>query len=151
MARSAAQDKRLDAKKQTYLAALRRGLTHSEAAAEADAGHRTVYHWRKNAEFEEDVLDAYNTGTALFEAECRRRALHGILKPIYQGGKRVGTVREFSDRLLEVKLRSRAPDRYRDRVSQEITGAGGGPVTGKIEIELVSPKSRRNRHAEEDE
>lgn len=150
MARSVEQDKRLDAKKQVYLSALRRGLTHSEAAAEAGAGHRTVYHWRKNAEFEEDIIDAYETGTALFEAECRRRALHGILKPIYQGGRRVGTVREFSDRLLELKLRSRAPDRYRERVSQEVTGANGGPVTGKIEIELVSPKSKRRRE-EDDE
>lgn len=147
--RSTAQDKKLVIKKQVYLNALRRGLTHAEAAAEAGAGHRTVYHWRKNAEFAEDLADAYETGTSLFEAECRRRALYGVLRPVYQGGKRVGTVREFSDRLLEVKLKSRAPDRYRERVSTELTGAGGGPVTGKIEIELVSAKGRRKR--EEDE
>lgn len=144
MAQSEGQIKRALAQKRIFLEALRKGLTIAEAADEAQAGHRTVNHWRKNPEFLEDWKEAYDQGTALFEAECRRRALTGILEPIYQGGRRVGTKRVFSDRLLELKLRSRAPDRYRDRVSAEHTGAGGQPIEGSIKIELVSPKKRRD-------
>lgn len=34
------------------------------------------------------------------EAEMHRRAVEGVVEPVYQGGKLVGTVRKFSDQLL---------------------------------------------------
>ena len=46
------------------------------------------------------------------EGEAYRRAVEGNLKPVYQGGVKVGEVREFSDSLLMFLLRARKPSVY---------------------------------------
>jgi hypothetical protein len=43
-----------------------------------------------------------------------RRGVTGYDKPVYQQGRLVGTVREYSDTLLIFALKARAPDRYRE-------------------------------------
>ena len=43
------------------------------------------------------------------EAEAYRRAVEGVERPVYQGGRLVGTVREYSDSLLTIMLRARHP------------------------------------------
>lgn len=132
------------ANQNAFLKVLETGVTVSEAAQAVGVGLRTVMHWvKKEPEFKERYEEAYEVGTSVYEAEARRRALHGVLEPVFQGGRRIGTRRVFSDRLLELKLRSRAPDRYRDRSSNEISGPDGKPVEGNISITLV--KSKRSK------
>jgi hypothetical protein len=46
------------------------------------------------------------------EEEAYRRAVEGNLKPVYQGGQKVGEIREFSDSLLMFLLRARKPSVY---------------------------------------
>lgn len=43
-------------------------------------------------------------------AEVQRRAIHGVTKPVFYKGEIVGTVQEYSDRLLEIELRRADPE-----------------------------------------
>jgi hypothetical protein len=56
------------------------------------------------------------------EQEAIRRGQHGVEKPVFQGGKEVGAVREFSDTLLIFMLKSRKPETYRENVKVEHAG-----------------------------
>ena len=60
---------------------------------------------------------------AMAEDELFRRAVEGVEQPVYQLGKLVGHVREYSDKLLELYLKSHAPEKYMDRQSVEHSGA----------------------------
>ncbi len=60
------------------------------------------------------------------EGEAHRRAVVGVLKPVYQGGQRVGAIREYSDTLLIILLKAGRPEKFRDRF--EHVGRGGGPI-----------------------
>ena len=67
-------------------------------------------------------------GTGVLEDEAIRRAVHGTLKPVFQNGKRVGSVREYSDTLLQFLLRARDPHKYSDRYRHEHSGPRNGPI-----------------------
>jgi len=66
--------------------------------------------------------------TEALEAEADRRAYTGTLKPVFQGGKKVGVIREFSDTLLIFRLKALKPEVYQDRARHEVTGKDGQPV-----------------------
>lgn len=102
-----------------FLTALRKGLTISDAAQSAGA-HRASFYERRSADpkFRSAWEDALEEGTDVLEAEAFRRAVKGVERPIFQGGKQVGTVRERSDRLLEFLLKARRPA-YRERATVE--------------------------------
>src|SRR5574337_1699712 len=71
---------------------------------------------------------ALELGTDSLEDEAVRRAHEGTLKPVYQGGKKVGTIREYSDTLLIFMLKARRPERFKERLAAEHTGKGGTPI-----------------------
>jgi hypothetical protein len=62
----------------------------------------------------------------VLEPEAVRRAVEGVLKPVYHQGEKVGEVREYSDTLLIFLLKGGKPARYRERF--EHTGAEGTPL-----------------------
>ncbi|TDR82195.1 terminase [Paludibacterium purpuratum] len=72
--------------------------------------------------------EAVKLGTAALEDEAVRRAHDGTLKPVFYKGERCGTIREYSDTLLIFLLKARDPERFADRLKQEVTGKGGGPL-----------------------
>ena len=51
-------------------------------------------------------------GLEILEAEAYRRAIEGVVQPVYRGGKLVGEVRQYSERLLMVLLKAQAPEKY---------------------------------------
>ena len=89
------------------------GLPSSSAyrLRENDAGFRALW--------EEAELIAAD----LLEAEARRRAYDGTLKPVFQQGVQVGVIREYSDKLLELLLKAHKPDKYKDTKEVQHTGA----------------------------
>lgn len=90
---------------------------------------RTVYRWRHDdPDFkrEYEIADAMSLGT--LEDEATRRAIYGVQRPVYQNGKRVGFVTEYSDTLLIVLLKAKAPHKYKERFAGELTGADGKPL-----------------------
>ena len=62
------------------------------------------------------------------ETAMVQRAVQGWEEPVYQGGALVGHVRKFSDRMLELALKSRRPNSFRERISTEHSGPGGAPI-----------------------
>lgn len=72
--------------------------------------------------FGEAWLEALEIGTEKLEQEAYRRAHEGVKKPIYQGGEKVGSVREFSDTLMMFLLKARRPKVYRERVDVNVGG-----------------------------
>lgn len=74
-------------------------------------------------------------GTDALEDEAVRRAHEGVLKPVFQQGKEVGHVREYSDALMVTMLKARRPEKFKDRVASEVSGKDGGPVRVALEAE----------------
>lgn len=117
----------------------------SYAAKKAGVGTSTIdRHRKKDAGFEALVQKAIEEATDSLEIVARERATKGATKPVYQGGKLVGTVQEYSDTLLIFLLKGNRPDKFRDRHSVELGGVAGGPIAVEFERaigDLYGPKT----------
>lgn len=99
--------KRVDA----ILDALRAGDAIGTACARAGIGRTTLHEWRHgDPELDAAVEDAIEYGTDVLEDVARDRAVRG------------------SDTLLIFLLKSRRPDKYRERTEQRIVGDDEHPV-----------------------
>ena len=99
-----------------FLKELARGGLVLPACDIAGVSKSTVYELRKSdPEFAAAWDDALERSADVLEAEARRRAIEGVLKPICRGGELVGTERVYSDSLLVVLLRGRRPEIYSER------------------------------------
>jgi len=83
----------------------------------------------RNPEFATRWAQAEEQANAVVEREAWRRAVEGCERGVFQKGERVidhdgkpATERAYSDRLLEVLLRSRLASRYGDRKQIELRG-----------------------------
>lgn len=95
---------------------------------------RIVYHWKKEPEFLEAFQFADTMALGMLEDEAVLRAMYGVDRPVYQSGKLVGYIKEYSDTLLIVLLKARAPHKYKERFSGELTGADGKPLGSEHKI-----------------
>lgn len=101
-----------------FLERLSQGSTVTDACKAAKISRATVYRYRDaDPEFDAAWSEVHEASTEQMEAEAFRRAVRGVQKPVYHLGKRVGSIREFSDTLLIFLLKARRPDTYRERVS----------------------------------
>ena len=108
------------AKKEEFLQELLKTGIVTKTAEVIGIPPRTVYNWRKvDKEFAAAWDEAVETSTDRLVEEARRRAHDGTLKPVYQGGKHVGDIREYSDTLLMFLIKARRPE-YRERASLEV-------------------------------
>lgn len=90
---------------------------------------RAVYDWRNSDKvFAARWDDAIEAGTEELEQEARRRAFAGVDEPVYYKGEVCGTVQKYSDTLLIFLLKARRPEKYRETVKAELTGANGQPL-----------------------
>lgn len=119
------KDKRRKKQRQEdFLDKLIEYVSISTAAKKAKVSRSDVYWWIKNdLDFKILYDQACELAVAKLEDEAVRRAYEGYNKPVYQGGKKVGTIKEYSDTLLIVLLKARAPEKYKDR--HEMSGPGG--------------------------
>ena len=97
-------------------------------AAEATGITRmTAYNWRKADENFAAAWDqVIESAIEDLEHEARRRAFVRVEKPVYQSGKLVGHIQEYSDTLLIFLLKAHRPEKYRDQVKvtvQEVDSA----------------------------
>lgn len=123
----------------TFLEGLGRGLSVTHAAKEAGFSRPAAYQRReRDAVFARAWDDAIEAGTDVLEDVATVRATRGVKRPVYQGGKLVGEVTEYSDVLLIFLLKGRRPWKYRDNAVIEHTGPGGGPVR----VEVAEARSR---------
>lgn len=113
-------------KRRDFLAALAETGNVLKSCKRAKVGRRTVYDWREtDPEFATLWDAAAELGTDALEDEAVRRATDGVTKPIYQLGKKVGAVREYSDTLLIFLLKGRRPKKYRDHIKIDANVTGG--------------------------
>lgn len=106
----------------TFLDGLADSMSPTAAARRARVAVSEVYRWKdSDPEFGAAWLRAYDAGTHLLEDAANRRAFLGTEEPVWYQGKQVGTVRKPSDRLMELMLKARAPEKYRERVDHTVT------------------------------
>lgn len=99
-----------------FLAAFVEFVSVTRACKKAKIPRQTVYDWKKNSpEFKKRYDEATNLALQALEDEAVRRAYEGVNKPVFQGGAKVGTIKEYSDTLMIVLLKARAPEKYRER------------------------------------
>lgn len=93
-------------------------------AAKASGLHRNTWYRRRSQrpEFAAAWAEALERGTDALEDEAVRRAVEGVLKPVFHQGKRVGALRIYSDSLLMFMLRARRPDRFAERIPDSSNG-----------------------------
>lgn len=113
-------------RKELFLAALRKA-PHITAAAKAAGWNRSwAYRLReRDSEFAAAWDDALEEALDLCEEELHRRAFKGTLKPVFQGGEQVGSIREYSDTLAIFLMKAHRPEKYRENVKLEHSGSIG--------------------------
>ena len=111
-----------------------------QAYEAAGVSRQTVYtHRDKNEAFAEAWQGCVGAWTDILEAEADRRALGYEVPIVYQGkiqkddDDKVVTVRQYSDRMLELRLKALRPDLYSDRFR-----IGGDKDSKPIEIKVVA-------------
>jgi hypothetical protein len=109
-----------------FLEALARLGTITQAAEEAGVDRSTVYDLRAKApDFGAAWDDARERCFDRLERLAMERVEQGWQEPVYQGGKCVGEITRFSERLHERLLESGG--RFRRNV--ELSGPGGSPLS----------------------
>jgi len=94
-----------------------------------------VHRARKDdPKFDEAVLDSIEQGYDMIEEEARRRAVDGVLEPVYYKGEEVGNVRKYSDALLTMLLKGYRPKKFNRGVTAKF-GGDGEKVTMTFQIE----------------
>ena len=114
-----------------FLEALAETGNVTEAAKLAGIAKQTAYvSYHDDAEFRKAWDIAHLAASVPLEEEARRRAVDGVDEPVFYKGKRVATVKKYSDALLMFLLKGANPDRYVAAVTSHtiVTGADGGPV-----------------------
>lgn len=110
------------------------------SAKAVKVGRRTVYDWLQvDEEFKALYGQAHEDALDELEEEARRRAVDGVLEPVYQGGKKVGSIRKYSDTLLITLLKGKRPETFRERF--EHTGKDGGPIKSQTEHVMKAAKA----------
>lgn len=109
-----------------FLAELEKCGNITAACKLAKIDRKAVYRWKPDPAFLVEYKEALSMGIDAIEDEATRRAFEGVKKPVFQQGKRVGYVQEFSDTLMIFLLKGRRPEIFKDR--HELTGKDGGPI-----------------------
>jgi len=85
---------------------------------------KTAYKLRQRLpDLAERWAEAIEAGTDYLEDEARRRAAEGVSKPVFYQGEQCGSVQEFSDTLLIFLLKGRRPEKFRDNINLDVSGA----------------------------
>jgi hypothetical protein len=141
------------AQQAAFLKAYSQAGVITTAAEIAKIDRKRHYVWldevEKYPDYAERFKDAHEQACDRLEAEAVRRGHEGWEEPVYgkQPGQHagtgvVGTIRKYSDRMLELMLKSRRPVQFRERLSAELTGGGGGPIEQKVVFYI--PSNRRD-------
>ena len=123
-----------------FLDVLRQGWSATKAAEAVGLTRSMLY--RRRAEDEEFAVmwaDAREEGIDVLVDEALRRAVTGVERPVFgKGGVIVGTVTEYSDRLMEVLLRGLRPETFGASAKLTINGGweppdlSSGPTLGEL-------------------
>lgn len=165
--------KMTDAYKTGFLDAYARTGFFTQACKEIGISLKTMYkHRKEDPDFEEALMEIKMSIDESFEAEAVRRAVHGVARPIVQGGKIVMYTRtdedgkkievpltslEYSDRLLELLLRSRMPEKFGNKLQLEANVNTGVLLLESeaidveaFEVEMAAAEEKRIKQLEDE-
>lgn len=119
-----------DEDKQKFLDELRNHGNRTTASRAIGVSYNTVDRWREgDADFDRAYEEALEEAADLLEQEARRRAVEGTTRKRYdKDGNLISEEQVYSDSLLSKLLDGAKPDKYKQRVASEMTGAGGTPL-----------------------
>lgn len=100
---------------------------------------REAVYWkrRNDKEFSQRYDEAMEQSTDVLEDEVVRRAFEGVQEGVYYQGDRVDLKTVYSDSLIQFMLRSRRPEKYKDRVSTDNTNLNAN-VTVEDDDEVMA-------------
>lgn len=121
---------------QAFLAAFaERGLI-KVSAMKAGITRGAVFKWlQSDKEFIEQFREVEQLVCDKLEAEMHRRGVDGYDEPVFYRGVKVGAIRRYSDQLLTLALKSRMPEKYRERFETRITKSDD-EIDNEIQREL---------------
>lgn len=133
-------------KKEIFLSVLAASCNVTKAAKISKLNRQDLYKWRAADElFAQRWEEARELGVEALEDEMHRRAVDGVLKI-----NKNGAYREYSDTLAIFLAKAHKPDRYSERVRNEISGPGGEPlnmedaqIAMKLDSILKAAQARR--------
>jgi hypothetical protein len=115
-----------DRRKSTFIRTLATTGIVARAATAAGWSSSQAHSLRKSdPEFAEMWINAIDFATDALEEAARTRAVEGMVKPVFQQGRLVGYVKEFSDALLTTLLKAKRPKEFRDNISVDAEVKGG--------------------------
>ena len=119
-----------------FLSTLGQSANVSLACEVAHIDRSTAYKERsRNPVFRDEWDGAMDDAIDALEAEAWRRAKDGVEKPVFQGGKQVGAIREYSDTLMVTLLKAHRPEKYRENFKVETTStASNGAITAPTDL-----------------
>ena len=128
-------------KKKAFLQHLRDTGHVQNACTRIGISFQAMYKRRNNdpdlAEAWLDAIDEYEAGRLrILEAECERRALEGVLEPVFYQGETVGAVRKYSDSLLMFRMKKLDPS-YRETPQIDVSQSVhlNGPPAARMTVE----------------
>ncbi len=100
----------------------------------AGISRQTAYNWREDPLFALAWKHALEDASDLLEEEARRRAYHGVDKPVFYQGDECGQIREYSDTLLTLLLKANNPDKFRENVNLQASVDARVAHSGSVHI-----------------
>ena len=117
------------------------------AAARAGLDRRRLYRLKaEDEEFAAQWDEALQLGVERLQDDAMRRALDGVERPVWRGGKRVGSIRQHDNRLMQFLLRAHRPETYGDK-----SRAGTSPLPFDLAKRLAASAPRLEAHRREEE
>ena len=116
-------DKLTAEKKAAFLRHLAESCHVGDSCKAIGYSRTTLYEHRdEDPEFAAAWKKALARGAEVLEDEAIRRGQRGYDVDVYHGGKVVGVERRYSDVLLIFMLKGANPEKYADRLKQDLTG-----------------------------
>lgn len=118
-------------KKEAFLTAFAEYGIITLAAETVGIARSTHYRWlEEDPAYPALFKAAAQQACDRLEQEARRRAVEGVKKDVFYQGKPCGVVTEYSDTLLIFLLKGAMPDKYQDRVRNDVNVVQPAPTTG---------------------
>lgn len=134
MAIEAGKKPTIAARRKKFLKKLAQTANVSLSARHAAISTSALYaHRQKNETFATAWDEALGEALDELEQLVIERAKHGVEKPVYFGGKLIGTVRNYSDALAMFLLKARRPEVYA-RLNEEQSGDADGDAAARAEV-----------------
>lgn len=116
--------------KREYLEVLSRCGVKMRSAMAIGVCPQTIMNARKSdPKFEEAVQTAMELYRERIAFALQSRAVDGWDEPVFYRGEEVGSIRKYSDKLMELEAKRQIPE-YRDHVSVDANVKGGVLVVG---------------------